>query len=132
MTQRANESIWRIDSQYFLQSAKRVYGWYLQLDTDGNGMLSQQELLGYEGAYLTEVVVQRVFEECQTYDGEMDFKSFLDFVLAIENRGTRSAMQVGSATLTFRVGDDCQAHSLQQILSSLASSLPDPPDYPVS
>lgn len=72
-------------------------------------MLSQQELLGYEGAYLTEVVVQRVFEECQTYDGEMDFKSFLDFVLAIENRGTRSAMQVGSAIPTFRIGDDCHA-----------------------
>ena len=28
--------------------------------------------------------MQRVFEECQTYEGEMDFKSFLDFVLAIQ------------------------------------------------
>jgi len=37
-------------------SAKRVYGLYLQLDIDGNGMLSQQELLQYDGAYLTEVL----------------------------------------------------------------------------
>ena len=50
------------------------------------GMLSQQELLQYDGAMLTEAVVKRVFEECQTYEGEMDFKSFLDFVLAIQNR----------------------------------------------
>jgi hypothetical protein len=49
-------------------------------------MLSQQELLQYDGAMLTEAVVKRVFEECQTYEGEMDFKSFLDFVLAIQNR----------------------------------------------
>jgi len=74
-------------------SAKRVYGLYLHLDTDGNGMLSQQELLRYEGAYLTEVFVARVFEEAQTYEGEMDFKSFLDFVLAMENRGTLQALQ---------------------------------------
>jgi hypothetical protein len=40
---------------------------------------------------LTEALVQRVFEECQTYEGEMDFKSFLDFVLAIQNRSSRPA-----------------------------------------
>jgi len=73
-------------------SAKRVYGLYLQLDSNGNGMLSPHELLQYEGGYLTEVFVQRVFEECQTYDGEMDFKSFLDFVLAMEHRSTQPAL----------------------------------------
>ena len=72
-------------------SAKKVYGLYLHLDVDGNGMLSPQELLQYDGAMLTEALVQRVFEECQTYEGEMDFKSFLDFVLAIQNRSTRPA-----------------------------------------
>ncbi len=43
---------------------------------------------------LHQVFVQRVFEESQTYDGEMDFKAFLDFVLAMENRNTRAGMQV--------------------------------------
>ena len=28
----------------------------------------------------------RVFEECLTYGGEMDYKTYLDFVLALENR----------------------------------------------
>ena len=54
-------------------------------------MLSPNELLQYGGAMLTEALVQRVFEECQTYEGEMDFKSFLDFVLAIQNRSSRPA-----------------------------------------
>jgi hypothetical protein len=44
--------------------------------------------------YIHQVFVQRVFEESQTYDGEMDFKAFLDFVLAMENRNTRAGMQV--------------------------------------
>jgi len=52
---------------------------------------SAQELLQYDGAILTEALVKRVFEECQTYEGEMDFKSFLDFVLAIQNRSSRPA-----------------------------------------
>eukprot|EP00802_Teleaulax_amphioxeia_P015081 Tamp_15164.p1 GENE.Tamp_15164~~Tamp_15164.p1 ORF type:complete len:494 (+),score=149.95 Tamp_15164:51-1484(+) len=72
-------------------SARKVYGLYLELDLDGNGMLSPNELLQYSGAMLTEALVQRVFEECQTYEGEMDFKSFLDFVLAIQNRSSRPA-----------------------------------------
>ena len=41
---------------------------------------------------MEQVFVERVFEECQTYDGEMDFKSFLDFVIAMENRSTRPSM----------------------------------------
>ena len=36
-------------------SAKKVYGLYLHLDVDGNGMLSPQELLHYDGAILTGV-----------------------------------------------------------------------------
>ena len=90
-------------------SAKRVYGLYLQLDMDGNGMLSQRELLQYEGAYLTDVFVNRVFEECQTYDGEMDFKSFLDFVIAMENRSSKQSMQY-----FFRLLDLCRNGSIGQ------------------
>ncbi|KAL1380604.1 hypothetical protein pipiens_014060 [Culex pipiens pipiens] len=50
-------------------SALSVYGHYLNLDKDHNGMLSKKELIG-----------------CLTYDGEMDYKTYLDFVLALENR----------------------------------------------
>lgn len=30
--------------------------------------------------------IDRVFQECITYDGEIDYKTYLDFVLALENR----------------------------------------------
>lgn len=48
-----------------------VAGQYLNLDTDHNGMLSKTELLKYGTGTLTEVFVNRIFQECLTYDGEV-------------------------------------------------------------
>lgn len=67
-------------------SALRIYGQYLNLDLDHNGMLSQQELARYGTGTLTKVTVERIFQECLTYEGEMDYKTYLDFVLAMENK----------------------------------------------
>ncbi|XP_011452511.1 serine/threonine-protein phosphatase 2A regulatory subunit B'' subunit gamma-like [Crassostrea angulata] len=67
-------------------SALRVYGQYLNLDKDHNGMLSKEELARYGTGTLTQVFLDRVFQECLTYEGEMDYKTYLDFVLALENR----------------------------------------------
>ncbi|MEQ2164341.1 hypothetical protein GOODEAATRI_005674 [Goodea atripinnis] len=47
-------------------------GQYLNLDKDHNGMLSKEELSRYGTATLTSVFLDRVFQECLTYDGEMD------------------------------------------------------------
>ncbi|XP_068155495.1 serine/threonine-protein phosphatase 2A regulatory subunit B'' subunit gamma-like [Drosophila tropicalis] len=69
-----------------------VYGNYLNLDKDHNGMLSKKELAAYGSGTLTSVFLDRVFEECRTYDGEMDYKTFLDFVLALDNRQTPQAL----------------------------------------
>lgn len=74
-------------------SSLRVYGQYLNLDTDHNGMLSQSELLRYGTGTLTPVFVERVFQECLTYEGEMDYKTYLDFVLAMENKKEPQALQ---------------------------------------
>ena len=40
----------------------------------------------YGTGTLTGVFLERVFQECLTYEGEMDYKTYLDFVLALENR----------------------------------------------
>ncbi len=74
-------------------SALRVYGVYLNLDQDHNGMLKKEELLKYGTGTLTSVFVDRVFQECLTYEGEMDYKTYLDFVLALENRKEPQSLQ---------------------------------------
>jgi serine/threonine-protein phosphatase 2A regulatory subunit B'' len=83
-----------LESNWFsAQSALRVYGQYLNLDEDHNGMLNKQELGRYGSGTLTDVFLERVFQECVTYGGEMDYKSYLDFVLALENRNEPQALQ---------------------------------------
>ncbi|KAB1278336.1 Serine/threonine-protein phosphatase 2A regulatory subunit B'' subunit gamma [Camelus dromedarius] len=57
-------------------SALRVYGQYLNLDKDHNGMLSKEELSRYGTATMTN-----------------DYKTYLDFVLALENRKEPAALQ---------------------------------------
>lgn len=42
---------------------------------------------------LTSIFIDRVFEEFQTFEGEMDYKTFLDFVLAMENKKSPQALQ---------------------------------------
>ncbi|CAE7948635.1 Ppp2r3c [Symbiodinium sp. KB8] len=62
-------------------------------------MLSKTELSRFGSGMLTDVFVDRVFEEYQTYrdaetgEREMDYKTFLDFVLAMENKNTPQAIQ---------------------------------------
>lgn len=74
-------------------SALSIYGHYLNLDKDHNGMLSKNELGGYGSGTLTNVFLDRLFAECITYDGEMDYKTYLDFVLALENRQEPQSLQ---------------------------------------
>ena len=63
----------------------------MSLDHDKNSMLSKQELSQYKWG-LTNLFVDRVFEENATYSGEMDFKSFVELVLAFENRKTAQSL----------------------------------------
>ncbi|CAK9100381.1 Serine/threonine-protein phosphatase 2A regulatory subunit B'' subunit gamma [Durusdinium trenchii] len=84
---------------FSMQSALKVYDAYLFLDNDQNGMLSRNELARFGSGMLTDVFIDRVFEEYQTYrdaetgEREMDYKTFLDFVLAMENKGTPQAVR---------------------------------------
>ena len=83
---------------FSLPYAEMLYADYLDLDADQNGMLSASELSRYRGSGLTTVFVQRIFQECQTYRNretgasEIDYKSYLDFVLATTYKGTPEAL----------------------------------------
>ena len=74
-------------------SALRVYGQYLNLDRDHNGMLSKAEMGHYGTGTLSPVTVERLFQEYLTYGGEMDYKTYLDFVLAMENMKEPQSLQ---------------------------------------
>jgi len=70
-----------------MQNSLQVYEKYLKLDSDHNGLLKKSELASYSWG-LTNIFIDRIFEEFQTFEGEMDYKTFLDFVLAMENKKT--------------------------------------------
>ena len=83
---RQEKSIEELQMNWFSsQNAERVYKAYLRLDLDENGLLKKSELVKYQWG-LTDIFIERIFEEYQTFDGEMDYKTFLDFVLAMENK----------------------------------------------
>nr|CDS31087.2 serine:threonine protein phosphatase 2A [Hymenolepis microstoma] len=121
----------RLEENWFsLESAKRVYASYLRLDTDQNGMLSRKELAGYNNESLTDAFLDRVFQECLTYEGEMDYKVYLDFVLAMENRS-----EPQSIAYIFRIVDlggqgRLCVKTVEYYLNSLLESLGDGPDTP--
>jgi len=81
-------------------SAFRVYSQFLSMDKDRNGMLSRDELAGYGNGTLTSVFLDRLFQECLTFGGEMDYKIYMDFVLAMENKD-----QPRSIAFFFRIFD---------------------------
>ncbi|KAI8848983.1 putative rhabdomyosarcoma antigen Mu-RMS-40.6c [Chytridium lagenaria] len=62
---------------------------------DHNGMLSRKEVSKYNNGTLTDVFLDRLFQEYQTYRGEMDYKGFLDLVLATENIQTAESIRYG-------------------------------------
>ncbi|RXM91415.1 Serine/threonine-protein phosphatase 2A regulatory subunit B'' subunit gamma [Acipenser ruthenus] len=88
LSKESQESNW-----FSAPSALRVYGQYLNLDKDHNGMLSKEELSRYGTGTFTNVFLDQVYQGCLTYDGEMDYKTYLDFVLALENRKEPAALQ---------------------------------------
>ena len=52
-----------------------------------------EELSRFGAGTLTKIFIERVYQECLTYDGEMDYKTYLDFVLAMENKSDPQSLQ---------------------------------------
>lgn len=68
---------------YHITNGLSQLGQYLNLDKDHNGMLSKAELARYGTGTLTEVFLDRVFQECLTYDGEMVSCHSLVYIIEI-------------------------------------------------
>ena len=89
----SNHSPSELANNWFsLQNFWNIYRKYVELDKDKNGMLSKEELIKY-GPGLTPIFIDRIFEEYQKYENAIDFKQFIDFVLAMENRKDPASIQ---------------------------------------
>ncbi|CAH2041975.1 unnamed protein product [Thlaspi arvense] len=86
------------ENWFSLTSAQRICGgsadMFLALDKDMNGSLSKQELREYADGTLTDIFIERAFDEHVRRGKigggnarEMDFESFLDFVLGSRKQG---------------------------------------------
>eukprot|EP01138_Halocafeteria_seosinensis_P002753 gb/GECG01002814.1/.p1 GENE.gb/GECG01002814.1/~~gb/GECG01002814.1/.p1 ORF type:complete len:500 (+),score=72.87 gb/GECG01002814.1/:1-1500(+) len=73
--------------------ALAVYTAYAELDKDGDGLLTADELSKYGMGTLTKCFVERVFQEYHTFEGYMDYKGYLDFVLAMELRRSEASVR---------------------------------------
>lgn len=71
---------------------KHLHNRFNKLDADKNGTLKKEELAKYSKS-LTTIVIDRIYEEYQTYDGELDYEGFLEFVLAMDNKKSPEALQ---------------------------------------
>lgn len=69
----------------------RIYRKYIDLDKDKNGMLSKDELIKFDPG-LTQIFIDRIFEEYQKYENAIDFKQFIDFCLAMEYKKSLPAI----------------------------------------
>jgi serine/threonine-protein phosphatase 2A regulatory subunit B'' len=60
-----------LQNWFSLQSSLRVYNQYLKLDQEKNGILKKHELSNLSKS-LTKIFIERIFEEYQTFEGEID------------------------------------------------------------
>ena len=75
-------------------SAIYVYNLYMTLDSDGSGMLTARELCGYGSGSWNRLFVNALLDEVASFkQGAVDYKGYLDFVLAAEGRNTLPGMR---------------------------------------
>lgn len=73
-------------------SATKIYSQFVDLDLNRNGMLSASEMCQFAKSRYNSKFVERIFQECQTYGGELDYKNYLDFVLAVNDLNDPSSL----------------------------------------
>lgn len=105
------------------EAAINVYMRYIEMDVDGNGMLSKAELLKYPSGLLTPIAVDRIFQEYRTYENEMDYKGFLDLVLALENKNTEASLRYMWKVLDEAKTGQVNKQTLELFLGSVISTL---------
>lgn len=85
-----------MDNWFSLPLMCRIYEHFTALDTDEDGVLTVNELANYSNNSFTRLAVERTFECHVPHSGSrhiMDYKTYLNFVIATEHAATRPAMK---------------------------------------
>ncbi|XP_050438348.1 serine/threonine-protein phosphatase 2A regulatory subunit B'' subunit gamma-like [Adelges cooleyi] len=124
------EETWCKESQkknwFSVPSALRIYSMYLELDKDQNGLLSREELASYKSGSLTSAFLDRVFQVAFTFDGQMDYKGYLNFVLATENRQEPAALRYLFKFLDIKDQGYLDSFTINYFSRAVADRLPPP------
>lgn len=93
-------------SRFHPMSVRNIHRQYLQLDADKSGLLSADELsdFGKKRAFnpagrepthdLTDAFVAQVFCQVPSFDGELDYKAYIDFALVMADKTSLAALRV--------------------------------------
>lgn len=70
---------------FAVDSAWNVYSRYIDMDLNSDGLLSKEEIARYPTAFLTEIAIDRLIQEHMSFQSMIDYKGYLDLVLALNN-----------------------------------------------
>ncbi|EPY25465.1 hypothetical protein AGDE_11742 [Angomonas deanei] len=90
------EDCLNMDNWFSLPLMCRIYEHFTFLDLDGDGVLTVEELYNYSSASFTKLAIDRVFECHVPHSGKrhiMDYKTYLNFVIATEHAATLPAIK---------------------------------------
>ena len=77
-----------MNNWFSIPSVKSVNDAFVQLDFTRSGLLSKNEFSKFNANSLTSTFINRMFQEYGLKNGKLDYKSFVDFLLAFENKKT--------------------------------------------
>lgn len=119
-----------VDSNWFSGgNAVRLYELFLDLDRDQNGMLNIEESKGFAGVsgthiQFTTTAMVRLFEEYIMYQPfEMDYKGFVNLVLAVENPLTEESLRYFWKIVDYDRSDRLTAEKIKFFYKDIYDSL---------
>ncbi|KAG2391922.1 hypothetical protein C9374_013407 [Naegleria lovaniensis] len=77
-----------MNNWFSIPSVKSVNEAFIQLDFTRSGLLSKNEFSKFNANSLTTGFINRMFQEYGSRNGKLDYKGFVDFLLAFENKKT--------------------------------------------
>lgn len=82
-----------MNNWFSVPSVKSVNDAFMQLDFTRTGLLSKNEFSKFNNGSLTTTFINRMFQEYGSKQGKLDYKGFVNFLLAFENKKTPQSIK---------------------------------------